>query len=181
MKYCAKCGKELLDEAVICVGCGCAVEVDESTNSNKELDEIEIQKRKKKKKKIIIIVTAAICAAVALIFVSIPIINSFRADKIIKELSGEEFEYNGDTSYSRSRDCYTFDDEGNCEDYSYFYNITLDEPWETTFDWTYEIEFKKNSAYVVLSNNDKLKIKYDEEGEIIGLYNSEERKTYERK
>lgn len=25
MKYCSKCGKELLDEAVICVGCGCAV------------------------------------------------------------------------------------------------------------------------------------------------------------
>ena len=24
MKYCAKCGKELFDEAVICPGCGCA-------------------------------------------------------------------------------------------------------------------------------------------------------------
>ena len=26
MKYCTKCGRELLDEAVICPGCGCAVE-----------------------------------------------------------------------------------------------------------------------------------------------------------
>ena len=26
MKYCMHCGKELVDEAVICVGCGCAVE-----------------------------------------------------------------------------------------------------------------------------------------------------------
>lgn len=25
MKFCAKCGKEILDEAVICPGCGCAV------------------------------------------------------------------------------------------------------------------------------------------------------------
>ena len=25
MKYCSKCGKELLDEAVVCPGCGCAV------------------------------------------------------------------------------------------------------------------------------------------------------------
>lgn len=25
MKFCSKCGKELLDEAVICPGCGCAV------------------------------------------------------------------------------------------------------------------------------------------------------------
>jgi len=27
MKFCEKCGKELLDEAVICVGCGCPVEI----------------------------------------------------------------------------------------------------------------------------------------------------------
>lgn len=26
MKYCTKCGKELLDEAVICPGCGCSCE-----------------------------------------------------------------------------------------------------------------------------------------------------------
>lgn len=26
MKYCAKCGKELMEDAVICVGCGCPVE-----------------------------------------------------------------------------------------------------------------------------------------------------------
>ena len=25
MKFCSKCGKELVDEAVICPGCGCAV------------------------------------------------------------------------------------------------------------------------------------------------------------
>lgn len=25
MKYCTHCGKEIMDEAVICVGCGCAV------------------------------------------------------------------------------------------------------------------------------------------------------------
>ena len=25
MKFCSKCGKELLDEAVVCTGCGCAV------------------------------------------------------------------------------------------------------------------------------------------------------------
>lgn len=25
MKFCTKCGKELMDEAVVCTGCGCAV------------------------------------------------------------------------------------------------------------------------------------------------------------
>lgn len=26
MKYCSKCGKEIMEEAVICPGCGCKVE-----------------------------------------------------------------------------------------------------------------------------------------------------------
>lgn len=26
MKYCEKCGKEIMDESVVCPGCGCAVE-----------------------------------------------------------------------------------------------------------------------------------------------------------
>ena len=30
MKYCSKCGKELVDEAIICTGCGCAVVAPES-------------------------------------------------------------------------------------------------------------------------------------------------------
>ncbi len=39
MKYCSKCGKELLDEAVICVGCGCAVgEQNNQTVNNKSVD-----------------------------------------------------------------------------------------------------------------------------------------------
>ena len=25
MKYCQKCGKELVDEAIVCTGCGCSV------------------------------------------------------------------------------------------------------------------------------------------------------------
>lgn len=181
MKYCRNCGKELLDEAVVCIGCGCPIQVDAENNSGKVLDEVEIQKRKTKNKKTVIIVSAGICVAIALLFASISIVNSFKTNKTIEELSGEKFEYNGDTSYSIKRDSYTFDDEGNCEDYSYYYGITMDDPMEFTFNWTYKIEFKKNSAYVILSNDDKLKIKYDEDGEIIGLYDSEERVTYERK
>ncbi len=32
MKYCSKCGKEIMDEAVICVHCGC--QVSEGTTQN---------------------------------------------------------------------------------------------------------------------------------------------------
>lgn len=40
MKYCSKCGNELLDEAVFCVKCGCSCE-----NTNKLADEIFEKKR----------------------------------------------------------------------------------------------------------------------------------------
>lgn len=34
MKFCTKCGKEIMDDAVICVNCGCAV--DKTLNPNSE-------------------------------------------------------------------------------------------------------------------------------------------------
>lgn len=39
MKYCTKCGKELFDEAVICMGCGCRTE-DSQKNESIESDEL---------------------------------------------------------------------------------------------------------------------------------------------
>ena len=40
MKYCSKCGKQILDEAVICVHCGCAVNnAFSNRNSEKEKEE----------------------------------------------------------------------------------------------------------------------------------------------
>ena len=35
MKYCSHCGKEILDEAVVCTGCGCSVS---KGTSNTDLD-----------------------------------------------------------------------------------------------------------------------------------------------
>lgn len=37
MKFCQHCGKEILDEAVICPGCGCSVQT--ADNTAKEVDE----------------------------------------------------------------------------------------------------------------------------------------------
>lgn len=36
MKFCEKCGKELMDEAVICPSCGCVVENGQSKNQAPE-------------------------------------------------------------------------------------------------------------------------------------------------
>lgn len=35
MKFCSKCGKEILDEAVVCPACGCAVESAVSSTESK--------------------------------------------------------------------------------------------------------------------------------------------------
>ena len=35
MKYCQKCGKEIMDEAVVCPGCGCSVVTSEIKNVRK--------------------------------------------------------------------------------------------------------------------------------------------------
>ena len=35
MKFCEKCGKEIMDDAVICPGCGCMVNGNATTSQNK--------------------------------------------------------------------------------------------------------------------------------------------------
>ena len=43
MKYCSKCGKELIDEAIVCPGCGCAVVKPEATPEvNLEGDKVNV-------------------------------------------------------------------------------------------------------------------------------------------
>ena len=41
MKYCSKCGKEILDEAIVCPHCGCAV-VNPVTSTQLVNDEVSI-------------------------------------------------------------------------------------------------------------------------------------------
>ena len=43
MKFCSKCGKELVDEAIVCPGCGCAVVAPQNNvTSNTEGDEVNV-------------------------------------------------------------------------------------------------------------------------------------------
>ena len=45
MKFCQKCGKEIMDEAVICPGCGCSVE----NTDVKKIEKISTFKRNRKR------------------------------------------------------------------------------------------------------------------------------------
>ena len=42
MKFCSKCGKELADEAVICVGCGCEVQQEKQAPSNNKPSGLQV-------------------------------------------------------------------------------------------------------------------------------------------
>ena len=42
MKYCTKCGKELMDEAVVCPYCGCATEAWKAKKEKEYDDEISV-------------------------------------------------------------------------------------------------------------------------------------------
>ena len=186
MKFCSHCGKELMDEAVVCPGCGCPVQTDKKGGFIKESEEDRIQRKKKQKKIAIIAIAILLYGALLAFLISIPIRNKMEADKkaeITKALSGKEFEWNDDGTYSIHRVSYSFDDEGNCHEKSYFYapSFTESKPLEShyTFDWTYEIKFKKSKTYIVLNNDDEFVIKYDEDGEIKALYDPKERRTYE--
>ena len=42
MKYCSKCGKELVDEAVFCTGCGCSVDYNMNSAKPQEEDKVSV-------------------------------------------------------------------------------------------------------------------------------------------
>lgn len=42
MKFCQHCGKEILDEAVICPGCGCSVQATNKTQAAEVDDSVSI-------------------------------------------------------------------------------------------------------------------------------------------
>lgn len=64
MKYCSKCGNELLDEAVICPKCGCAVETASSTTSSAN-QLLKVNKQGKITTAIILIIIAFVLSLVS--------------------------------------------------------------------------------------------------------------------
>ena len=43
MKYCSKCGNELVDEAIVCPKCGCAVNGVKTSAEKKSLDKNQLK------------------------------------------------------------------------------------------------------------------------------------------
>lgn len=96
MKFCSKCGKELHDEAVICVGCGCAVQ-DSSLKKTYHTDSVEYEKlmtfvSEANTIYVLGIVSLILCLGIGIIF---QIINLVKVNKYVikgrKELNCPTF------------------------------------------------------------------------------------------
>ena len=64
MKYCIKCGKELLDESATCPGCGCPC--GENQLSDKAGEEATVDVKKKHKAMLVVIIVASVVVAILL-------------------------------------------------------------------------------------------------------------------
>ena len=81
MKYCTKCGKELMDEAVICPSCGCAVE---------SIENIPFMKTSKQTNQKLFSMIGFITSILAIIFYFAPFVTIGLGD-ISRSISGVKF------------------------------------------------------------------------------------------
>ena len=175
MKYCEKCGSELLDDAQVCMNCGCAF-------NQEQTDFIATQSNKKSKKNtaILIIVTCVVAAVLAV--GGLFLVNHVRETKVIEQLSGERFRFFEDHvyyalgKYDYEEKVITFDNNGELTYSYYFSNINAGDEYERD----YNIKFKKKMAILEISD-EEYEIQYDNYGEIEGLYDIQAKELYERK
>lgn len=66
MKFCQHCGKELLDDAVICVGCGCPIE----NQNNKKEQRVSVFKKYRKQWLIALELLFVVCVVVVILMLT---------------------------------------------------------------------------------------------------------------
>ena len=140
MKFCSKCGKEIAEDAVICVGCGCVLEAETQSS----LKGIKISR-----KKIVISIAAIVvlaCVVVGAAFLMNKQKESQKYEAFVEALEGETYEYIGYTV------CYslTFKENQKCERYIGLYSTNF----ESTSLFDYSIEFTDDKVYILLLKKD---------------------------
>lgn len=160
MKFCAKCGNELADDAQVCMNCGCAAGTQKGNTIAAKTNKIS------GKKKIVFIVITAVLA-MALLVGAYFLVNYIRAVNVVNDLSDRRFTYYDYSSYSFTEKEMDFDSEGNLT-YSYYYSNVMDAPEE--YERDYQIKFKKGMTFLV-AGIDEYEIQYDKYGKINGIYN----------
>ncbi|MBQ8324456.1 MAG: hypothetical protein IJY89_01360 [Clostridia bacterium] len=94
MKYCSKCGKELFDEAVICVGCGCPVKSAATKNeTDPEHSKLMAFVAEAKSIYILGIISLVLCLGIGIIFqiINLAKLKKYSYGKATKKLCYPEF------------------------------------------------------------------------------------------
>lgn len=168
MKFCAKCGNELADDAQICMNCGCAVGVPKSNAVTPKA-----KKLSGKKKTVLIIITAVL--AVALLVGVYFLVNYIRAVDVVNDLSGESFMYRDSDYFGYTRKEVVFDENGELT-YSYYYS-NIDAGGEYGLD--YQVKFKNNMIILEAGLVNEFEVRYDKYGRVEGLYDITYSELYE--
>lgn len=165
MKFCAKCGNEIADEAVGCVNCGFSTGV---------LKSDAVTKKTKKaigKKKIVLLIIAAVLVA-ALLVGAYFLANYIHTLSIVEDLSGRSFTYFDEQSYPAlglydyTRKKLAFDHNGELT-YSYYFS-NIDAGGE--YKQEYQIKFE-NDMIILVAGIYEYEIQYDKYDRIEGIYN----------
>lgn len=165
MQYCAKCGKEIMDEHV-CLNCGCEIGSENSTNT--------LNAPKSVGKKKVLMTIAIVIVVIVAILVGLSVWNNLRVEEVKEQLAGKRFSYMDSGLYSASLCYFEFDAEANCT-YYYFYTNVMAEGVEYQRD--YEIKFEDGMVFLVCGI-DTYEIQYDKYGEIEGLYDISRKELY---
>ena len=177
--FCEKCGKEITEGAVICMGCGCPVESDRAAQTS------PVQTAAKKsfvqtmwndpKKKIILIVIAAILA-VGIIIGGYFLVNFIRVQSVINELAGSTYVYRDGSGRYLSTYKLTFDDD-RCEFNNYY--GALGTSLDYSRSYVVKCEFG-GDIIVKMIPGDDFKVNKKMNGEIYSLTNIETGEKYEK-
>ena len=167
MKYCTHCGKELLDEAVICPNC------ETKTGFDMQQEPVKVSKRSNTKKIILLISLAVLLVAV--IIGGLFVWNHIRTEQVKEQLAGNKFSY---TYYGWSTTnymYYDFDNEANCT-YYYCYSNIMD--YGNTYEKDYKIKFENGMVFLEFFS-ETLEVRYNRYGQIEGLYNVDTEEFFE--
>lgn len=168
MKYCEKCGKELSDDAALCMGCGCPTGYVEP--------QIQVKEKKKFGIKKILLIIAIVAAVIGVAIAGMLVWKHIRTERVKDQLAGNKYVYREYRTYSFSEEYYEFDGNANCTHYYYFSAIDASGEYEKD----YEIVFRNGSVFLEFTTgSDILEVKYDSYGNISGLYDLSSKELYD--
>lgn len=171
MRYCEKCGNEIMDEAVVCVHCGCPVYSEQSKATPK--------KTVKFRPRHIIFIVIGVVLAAALTVGGYFLYNNTRTAGVVNDLAGKVYSY---TYTYPSVDGYEYNmfklkfDKDGVLTYSYYYS-NIDASGE--YKKTYTVKSKKNMIFLEIGDDD-YELQYDKYDKIKAIYNIDDDELYER-